>query len=168
MFLPTISRFKLFLLNSVFFSTRLFAKETQQSSTPVESIMPMFLGLIAILGVIFLLAFLFKKFTNFGLSGKYIRVIETQIIGSKEKLMIIQVQEQQFLIGVTSHTINQLGELKNIIVNPEHKTIVNETADRSQTDNSFSQIISRLINPPKQASFLQKNKSTAHFKDKQI
>ena len=112
--------------------------------TPVESLMPMLFGLGVILLIIFGLAFIFRKFSNFGLSGKNIQVLETQMIGAKEKLVIVQVQEQQFLIGVTGQTISQLGELKTLIKTPdadESKLSVHS----NDTSNSFSHIITKLI-----------------------
>lgn len=88
---------------------------------PIDSLLPMLGGLIAILVVIFSLAYLFKKFSSFNIASQNIRVLETQTIGHKEKIMIVQVREQQFLIGVTGHSINQLGELApGETIDPKH------------------------------------------------
>lgn len=119
--------------------------------TPIESLMPMLLGLVVILVIIFSLAYLFRKFSNFGLSSKNIQIIETQMIGAKEKLVIVQVQEQQFLIGVTGQNISQLGELKKPIqTSKQFEDSVNDILPNSvfsnrHPDNNFSSIISKLI-----------------------
>jgi len=132
--------------------------------TPVESLMPMLFGLGVILLVIFGLAFVFRKFSNFGLSGKNIKVIETQMIGAKEKLVIVQVQDQQFLIGVTGHNISQLGELKTLIASSENTEL------NASSENSFSHIICKLIKGEpiisKRTNFKLKEKSS-DFKNSQ-
>jgi len=172
---------KLFLqLLFLMLSNNLFAAE-RVKATPVESLLPMLFGLVAILGVIFVLAFLFKKFSNFGLSNGNIKVLETQVLGSKEKLMIVEVKQQQFLIGVTGHNISQLGELtnreldndklepENIEQNRQPRASKNKqkrtstTELNAQAQNSFAKIISRLINPQIQPLFSSKN--TSEFKN---
>ena len=55
-----------------------------KSVSPAESLLPMLMGLVIVLAVIFALAYAFKRFTNFSPVGKSINVVETQIIGSKE------------------------------------------------------------------------------------
>lgn len=156
------------------FSKSLFAAE-RVKETPVESLLPMLSGLVVILAVIFVLAFLFKKFSNFGLSNGNIKVLETQVLGSKEKLMIIKVKQQQFLIGVTSQSISQLGELKNEEL--DHQELDAETLElnrqqsnsgskqkrtsstelNAQAKSSFAKIISRLISPQMEPLFSSKN-----------
>jgi len=157
----------LLFVSIVIVSKNTFAVEQAKVTTPVESLLPMLFGLVAILGVIFVLAFLFKKFSNFGLTSKNIKVVETQMLGNKEKLMIVEVQQQQFLIGVTSHNISQLGELNGSSCEQQES---NQKENQQQevkkaasvqihphAQNTFSQIISRLINPAVQPLFASKN-----------
>jgi len=121
---------------------------------PIDSIVPMLGGLVAILVVIFSLAYLFKKFSGFNIASQNIRVLETQIIGHKEKLMIIQVRQQQFLIGVTGHTINQLGELDSsdfsnqgdINTSKFFSTIKSKGKNKNK-HSAFSKIMSTLTYP---------------------
>jgi flagellar protein FliO/FliZ len=140
------------------FSSSLLALDKKQLPSPAESLMPMLLGLAAILLVIFLLALVFKKFSNFGMSAKNIQVLETQMIGSKEKLVIVKVREQQFLIGVTSQSISQLGELEQTVSEDESEAslIDNALGDKQdlptldkintgEKNNNFSSIITNLI-----------------------
>ncbi len=86
--------------------------EQKVKLTPADSLLPMLGGLLLILLFIFALAYLFRRFTNFAPNSKNIKIIESQMIGPKEKLAIVQVQNQNFLIGITAHSINQLGELE--------------------------------------------------------
>jgi len=117
---------------------------------PIDSLLPMLGGLIAILVVIFSLAYLFKKFSGFNIASQNIRVLETQVIGHKEKIMIVQVREQQFLIGVTGHSINQLGELApSDIVDQKHGEKPEFSASTNMTTknkgSAFAKIMSTLI-----------------------
>ena len=119
--------------------------------TPMDSVLPMLLGLASILLVIFVLAFLFKKFTNFGLTSKNIKVVETHPIGAREKLMIVQVRGQEFLIGVTRNSINQLGELgsdaavASLAIESEKQQ--SKTIEPKTIQTSFANIFSNLIKP---------------------
>ena len=136
------------------YSNHLSALEKEKVVTPTESLLPMLGGLLAILAMIFLLAFVFKRFSNFGLSSKSIKVVESQVIGNKEKLMIIQVYQQQFLIGVTGHSISQLGELNQPLAKAESSFDKEKNSDNIRPNEfdintlPFGKIISQLIKSP--------------------
>jgi len=136
--------------SGMFCTNNLFASEESKLLTPVDSLLPMLSGLLVILAVIFVLAFLFKKFSNFGLASKNIKIMESQIVGNKEKLMIVQVQNQQFLIGVTSHVISPLGELTEAITEQKSKKETENKSGGIVANTSFSKIISQLINSTSQ------------------
>jgi len=136
--------------------TSLYAVESEKVTTPLESVFPMLTGLVAVLIVIFILAFLFKKFSKFGLSGKNIKVLETQLIGNNEKLMIVQVREQQFLLGVSRNSINQLGELNqhdaelestDSFNSPAHARAGTSSENEHLKNIPFANILSNLIKP---------------------
>lgn len=166
-------KFQLLLFSSIY-SSQLMALEKNKVLTPSESLLPMLTGLLLILAVIFLLAFVFKRFSNFGLSSKNIKVIESQVVGNKEKLMIIQVQQQQFLIGVTGHTISQLGELSQPVSDIKAKVEkgqVNEGAVSAEFDMStlpFGKIISQLIKKPTNIPDKEKKISTSILEQREV
>ena len=123
-------------------NTSVFSAEKTPKLTPAESLMPMLGGLVLILVIIFGLAYVFKRFTNFNPASKNIKVLETQIIGAKEKLMIVRVKEQSFLIGVTGTNISQLGEL-----NPQDKfgSEAAEQASRTNKQADFSTVLTNIV-----------------------
>ena len=169
------SRFKLQLLViSSLYSGHLMALEKDKVLTPSESLLPMLTGLLAILAVIFLLAFVFKRFSNFGLSSKNIKVIETQVIGNKEKLMIVQVQQQQFLIGVTSHTISQLGELNQPVADSKTKVVTDEVSNDAVSNEfdirtlPFGKIMSQLIKNPAKTISEEKPTSASSVQQSEV
>lgn len=110
-----------------------------QKLTPVESLMPMLGGLLLILVIIFFLAYLFKRFSNFSPASKNIKILETQMIGTKEKLLIVRVQQQNFLIGVTPNSINQLGELDLQLDAESNQEL------KKDSEPSFSSVLSNIV-----------------------
>ena len=111
-------RFRLssFFCCSVYSSTLLAEKDLAiEKLTPVESLMPMLLGLGGTLLLIFLLAILIKKITGLNIVSKNIKVLESQNLGAKEKLVIVEIQNQQYVLGVTPHSINQICQLQDKI-----------------------------------------------------
>lgn len=143
---------------SIFFgmiSTNLYALTKDTKLTPVDSILPMLGGLIVILIFIFGLAYLFKRFSNFSPTGGNIQVLETKSIGQKERIIIIQVRDQQFLLGVTGQSINQLAELnvdkttKQLIdqEKPSYPQSPSPQSSGQKQHSTFSTIISALTRP---------------------
>jgi flagellar protein FliO/FliZ len=102
--------------------------------TPLESLLPMLFGLISILAVIFLLAILVKKVTGLNIISSNIKVLESQSLGAKEKLVIVEIQEQQYVLGVTAQSINQICQLKNRI-------------EKRQSSVPFDKIMKQFLKP---------------------
>ncbi len=153
------------LVFTVFYSSQLIALEKSKVPSPSESLLPMLTGLLVILAVIFILASVFKRFSNFGLGSNNIKVIESQVIGNKEKLMIVQVQQQQFLIGVTGHTISQLGELNQTVMEPGGELKTNQSTNNHSSSKKkefdistlpFGNILTQLIKSPGKEGYSQK------------
>ncbi len=72
--------------------------------------------------VIFLvlgLGWLFKKLTLRLPGSRHMKVICTLPLGQRERILIIEIQGKQRVIGVTPHSINLLFELENPL--PEEK-----------------------------------------------
>lgn len=82
----------------------------------IGKMLPMLAGLLGVLAVIFALAFVFRKITSLNMVSKNINVVESQNIGTKEKLVVVEVQGEQYLLGVTSHQINPICELRDPII----------------------------------------------------
>lgn len=69
-------------------------------------------SLLFVLGFILFLAWLLKrmKVPVFG-QQKGFQIIRQLPVGTKERIMIVQAGEEQFLIGVTSHSIQLIAKL---------------------------------------------------------
>lgn len=73
--------------------------------------MPMLTSLLMVLVVIVVIAVVLKKL-NIGMQGtRGIKIISVVNLGSKERLMVVEVAGQQHLLGITAHQINHLFEL---------------------------------------------------------
>ena len=66
------------------------------------------------------------------------RVVASMMAGSKEKIMVIQVGEEQHLLGVTSHNINHLAKLEQTLE-------ANSAANFSQTDSNQLNFQQKLV-----------------------
>ncbi|MCW8878790.1 MAG: flagellar biosynthetic protein FliO [Kangiellaceae bacterium] len=117
---------------------------TISTQSPMESIFPMLLGLLSILALIFGLAFVLKRFTNFNPGAGNIKVLESQRLGAKERLVIVEVQGQQLLLGVTPQSITQLAELKRPI-------------EARKNFTNFESLMKQVLNP---AGFVNAKKSS--------
>ena len=114
------------------FCAPLFAAEKQATSyTPQMT--SMLLSLIVVIIIIFVLAAIMKKFSlNFPGSGQ-IKVITSVSLGAKERIVVIEVNGEQHLLGVTSGSVNHLLKLT--------QPITNEVAG-----DSFKEKLNQLIN----------------------
>ncbi|MGF1762826.1 flagellar biosynthetic protein FliO [Aliivibrio kagoshimensis] len=92
-------------------------------------------SLIFVLLLIFGLAWMMKKMRVPGMMGSSgpLKVIKQMPIGPKERIMIIQVGEEQLVVGVTAHNINLLTKLETPL------------EDASVESASFANQISQLM-----------------------
>jgi flagellar protein FliO/FliZ len=68
-------------------------------------------GLIAVLALIFLLAYIVKRLKLVPSNGGVIKTIAVTPIGQREKVVLVEVNGQQYLLGVTSQQINLIDKL---------------------------------------------------------
>ena len=93
----------------------------------------MILSLLAVLVAIVVVAWILKKLQVGGLAVNGLKVVTSLNLGSKERLVVVQVGEKQLLLGVTGQQINLLDTLDEPI---EVKTGV--PIELSQTFARFS------------------------------
>ena len=93
------------------------AEDVLSSVDPMSSVVRVVFTLAGMIAFIFLLAYFAKRLQNmnksgmagaFGGQGKMIQTLATVSIGLKEKVSLIQVGEQQLLIGITAQSIQTL------------------------------------------------------------
>ncbi len=80
------------------------------------SLIKVFLSLLLVLAFIAVMAWASRRLDRFKrLSNDTLKVEKTLSLGSKEKLVLIKVENKSLLIGVTANSINTLMELKHTV-----------------------------------------------------
>ncbi|WP_027922365.1 flagellar biosynthetic protein FliO [Pseudomonas sp. URMO17WK12:I12] len=77
-------------------------------------------GLLLVLGLIFFLAWLLRRFQQAGPAGKgqVIELIGSRALGPRDRLMLVQVGNEQILLGLSPGTITALHVLKEPVQVP--------------------------------------------------
>lgn len=78
------------------------------------------LGLLLVLGLIFFLAWLLRRVQQAGPAGKgqVIELIGSRALGPRDRLMLVQVGNEQILLGLSPGTITALHVLKEPVEVP--------------------------------------------------
>ena len=93
------------------------ANSAPQSLSNPTSIVSIFLSLLLVIGVVFMLAFLMRRFNVTQSGTSNLKVVASMMAGAKERVMVIEVAGEQHLLGITAHNINHLATLSNPIDN---------------------------------------------------
>lgn len=92
------------------------ADKTVPALQPANYSMRIVFFLLIVVGCILLLAWLLNKSKlGAGFSGQshsQLKIVAVVPLGLKEKIAVLQVGEQQVLVGITPHSINYLTELE--------------------------------------------------------
>ncbi|RON11396.1 flagellar biosynthetic protein FliO [Pseudomonas brassicacearum] len=90
------------------------------------------LGLLLVLGLIFFLAWLLRRVQQAGPAGKgqVIELIGSRALGPRDRLVLVQVGNEQILLGLTPGTITPLHVLKEPVQVPSAEQATPEFAQR--------------------------------------
>lgn len=114
------------------------AQSTVEDFGGASSIISIIVSLAFVIAIIFALAYLMRRF-NVAQSGNgQMKVVASMMAGAKEKIMVIEVGDEQHLVGITAQNINHLATLKHPL---EKKT--KETSSNSQA--SFQEKLVRAM-----------------------
>ena len=87
------------------------APTAQGNGMNAMTIMNVFGSLIIVLGLLFGLAWLYKKLAIKLPGSSHIKIISSVMLGPRERILVIEVQGKQRVLGVTSNQITMLFEL---------------------------------------------------------
>lgn len=88
-----------------------YALSTNPSAISHSELMRVIFGLLVVLAIILLLSWILKKLNATNLAtAKGFKSLAVMSLGSKEKIMLLQVSERFLLVGVTSGSINLLHD----------------------------------------------------------
>lgn len=68
-------------------------------------------GLILVLLLIFALAYLLRRFNLVPTHNNVLKTLAVTSLGQKERLVLVQVGEQQYLLGVSAQQVNLIDKL---------------------------------------------------------
>jgi flagellar protein FliO/FliZ len=89
-------------------------------------------GLLLVLGLIFFLAWLLRRVQQAGPAGKgqVIELIGSRALGPRDRLMLVQVGNEQILLGLSPGSITALHVLKEPVQVPSSEKATPEFAQR--------------------------------------
>jgi len=103
-------------------------------------LMQLLLGLVLVVGLIFLLAWLVRRVQQVSpRSNQAIRLISSQALGPRDRLVLVQVGEEQVLLGLTPGRITPLHVMRQ----PVH------AAESEAAQPEFAQRLLELLNKDK-------------------
>ena len=89
------------------------------------------LGLLLVVGLIFVLAWLMRRVQQVGPgNGQVIEMIGSRALGTRDRLVLVQVGEEQILLGITPGRITPLHVLKTPVNVDKTQTATPEFAQR--------------------------------------
>jgi flagellar protein FliO/FliZ len=89
------------------------------------------LGLLLVVGLIFVLAWLMRRVQGVGPgNGQVIELIGSRALGARDRLVLVQVGEEQILLGITPGRITPLHVLKTPVSVDASKPATPEFAQR--------------------------------------
>lgn len=72
-------------------------------------------GLILVLVLIFVLAYIVKRLNLVPASNGVLKMVAVTPLGQKEKVVLIEVDGQQYLLGVTAQQVNLIDKLDEAV-----------------------------------------------------
>ncbi|PTS82746.1 flagellar biosynthetic protein FliO [Pseudomonas sp. HMWF032] len=94
-------------------------------------VVQLLLGLLLVIGLIFLLAWVMRRVQQIvPRGGQVISVLATQPLGPRDRLVLVQVGGEQVLLGLTPGTITALHVLKEPVHLPDAQPASTEFAQR--------------------------------------
>lgn len=103
----------------------LFAAETTRPiSQPLftSGMTQMITGLVLVVAAILVVTWVVKRVPGMQATGKgTIRIIDAMHVGSRDKVLLIQVGDEQLLVGVTAQNINTLHRLSEPVIREDNQ-----------------------------------------------
>ena len=107
-------------------------------------LMQLVMGLLLVLGLIFALAWLLRRVQNTGTrQGQVIELISSRALGARDRLVLVQVGNEQILLGLTPGSITALHVLSKPVstatvqpATPEFAQRLMELLGKNQKDRS--------------------------------
>ncbi|UTW07317.1 flagellar biosynthetic protein FliO [Pseudomonas benzenivorans] len=94
-------------------------------------LLQLLLGLLLVVGLIFLLAWLMRRVQQVGpRGGQVIKILASQALAPRDRLVLVQVGQEQILLGLTPGRITPLHVLAEPVHLPDGQPASTEFAQR--------------------------------------
>ncbi|MFI8479406.1 flagellar biosynthetic protein FliO [Pseudomonas sp. NPDC078700] len=117
--------------------TVLAAEPAAKAVTPMASsgitgqLIQLLFGLLLVIGLIFFLAWLMRRVQQISpRGGQAIKIVSSQALGTRDRLVLVQVGGEQVLLGLTPGRITPLHVLKDPVDSSESKPAPTEFSQR--------------------------------------
>ncbi len=115
------------------------AAASQAAVSPTTGLLQIFLGLIAVLALMAVAAWSFKKIGPAASGNKVpVKVVGGVSVGNRERIMVVEVADQWIVVGVTATQINTLSTMPR-------QTGLADQQDDTQPVNQFSTWLRRTM-----------------------
>ena len=138
-------RIRIGLIGCGLSASTLGAEQATRLSDPVSYLGDITASLVVVVALIVAGAWLFKQFaggSRFAAMDRPVKIVSTTPLGTREKLALVEVGDEQFVIGITPGRIEKLHTMSK----PLNVADARETA--SATLHPFAAILSRR--PPEE------------------
>ena len=116
------------------------AAATQAGSGMAAQLGQLAVGLLLVVGLIFLLAWLMRRVQQLGpRGGQVIKVVASQALGPRDRLVLVEVGSEQVLLGLSAGRITPLHVLKEPV----------QLVDAQATSPEFAQRLMELLGKDK-------------------
>ena len=96
-------------------STTMTLVDKGPETSNIAALSSMMGGLIVVIAIIFVLAYIVRRLNLVQSNQGVIKTIAMTSLGQKEKLVLVEVEGQQYLLGVTSQQINLIEKLDSSV-----------------------------------------------------
>ena len=94
-------------------------------------LLQLLLGLVLVIALIFLLAWLMRRVQQVGpRGGQVIKILASQALGPRDRLVLVQVGQEQILLGLTPGRITPLHVMAEPVHLPDGQPASTEFAQR--------------------------------------
>ena len=99
--------------------------QSSESFGSAGSVASIFLSLLLVVAIIFGLAYIMRRFNVANTGNGDLKVVASLVAGTKERIMVVEVGDEQYLLGITAHNINHLATLPTPI-SPERNDVAEQ------------------------------------------
>jgi flagellar protein FliO/FliZ len=129
------------VINGLLSGSALAQTKGQAIVSPSTGLLQIFLALVAVIGLMLLIAWLFKRIGPINSMNKVpMKVVGGLSIGNRERIMVVEVGDQWLVLGVTAQQINTLSSMPKQVIATSEPAHAN-----ANPENQFSHWLKKTL-----------------------